>query len=459
MMRQGLLSSMAAAILAAAPVLAQPVGLTNGAAGQFAPSTATPGFTSDPGTIKAMWRGRLYFSADVMTDSYSRTGFGKQQPYGFAAFARIYPSFEGIAANGLKYGAYVEVRQNWGGAGPSGNTGGNTLIFRRESGWVGGGFGQLRFGQTDDALALFTIGTFENFADNWNGDFAGALNSSQTTVIYPFLDGTSGTYGSVKLVYLTPQFAGFDAGISFAPSNATSGYPAASATALGVGPSTVSLGALSGGFVGNQAALRRENNLVTAALRYRGNFGAVGVAASAGFAIGEAMHNGGLTGLSASGGPQFGYRDPMAFDGGLQVTYGGFAVGGHLLTGAINPNGSNNLMPVAKGHGGSTAFTVGASYATGPYIVGASYLAVVSPGAYGEDFAPVGGAVSPFGHRREWGIAVGGTYGYATGAVLSLTYLYGQRHQANYDFLANARGRTNNNTRVQELILTNVFTW
>ena len=462
-MRKILLAATAAACAGgmATTASAQPVPLTNGASGQFAPGTASPGFTADPGTIQAFWRGRLYFDAAVKSDSYDRTGFGKQNQYVLGAAARIFPSFEGTAANGLKYGAFVEVRQNAGGTGPSGNTGGNTLIFRRESGWVGGSWGQLRFGQTDDVLGLFMTGTFEGFGDSWNGDLP-ALLSSQTVVNWPFAEN-SGTYGSLKFVYLSPQFAGFDAGISFAPSNATSGYPSVSGTAGGAGVNSSSIGALSGSFTGNLANLRRENNLITTAIRYRGSFGPVGIAATAGLAYGGNVKNGGLSGTAANPtglGPtgQYSFRNPFAFDSGVQITYGGLAVGGHVVTGAINPNGSNNLLPVAKGVGNSTAFVFGASYATGPFIVGASYVQLVSPGAYNMDYAPVAG-VGNLGKRREWGIAVGGTYAYSTGATLSLTYLYGERKQNNYNFLADARSTANNKTRAQGLILTNFFQW
>ena len=40
------------------------------------------------------------------------TGSNKLQTYGFAEYGRLYPGFDGVAANGLKYGANLEIRQD-----------------------------------------------------------------------------------------------------------------------------------------------------------------------------------------------------------------------------------------------------------------------------------------------------------------------------------------------------------
>ena len=64
-------------------------------------------------------------------------------------------------------------------------------------------------------------------------------------------------------------------------------------------------------------------------------------------------------------------------DAGLQVTYGGLAVGGHVTGG--RSNGQFGLDP--KGSAASFAWLAGASYAIGPIIFGASYFDFQSAGS------------------------------------------------------------------------------
>ena len=54
---------------------------------------------------------------------------------------------------------------------------------------------------------------------------------------------------------------------------------------------------------------------------------------------------------------------------------------------------------------------------------------------------------------------VASTYGYAPGASINLSYLYGSRHQANYSFYTDTRSSLGNNTKAQGVILTNYFQW
>jgi len=254
------------------------------------------------------------------------------------------------------------------------------------------------------------------------------------------------------LVYLSPRWNGFDFGVGFMPSSNGVGYPQTATGGVG-DPRTTTVS--TGTFIAGNGDLRRSRNLITAAARYAGAMGPVGVVIEGGVATGSTVKNGGLTGLTTSGAAQYGYRNPLAFDAGLMLTYGGFAVGGHLVTGAINPNGSNNLMPVAKGKGNSTAFVVGASYVTGAWGFSTSFLQSLTPGAYAEDFAGAG----TFGKRKEIGYVAAVSYGWAPNATLSLSYEYGGRRQTGFNFYTSAKGTAGNNTKAQGLILTNYFQW
>ena len=88
---------------------------------------------------------------------------GKSAPYAMAEYARLYPSFDGVAANGLKYGAFLEVRQeNYAAPGSSGNNAilyetsqRGSLYFKRETAYIGtDSAGFLRLGATDQPTSL-----------------------------------------------------------------------------------------------------------------------------------------------------------------------------------------------------------------------------------------------------------------------------------------------------------------
>jgi hypothetical protein len=72
-----------------------------------------------PGTIVIRLNGRVeadvtanFTSADKGTNpNGTRNGF-KLNPIGVASSMRLYPAFDGVAANGLRYGASVELREN-----------------------------------------------------------------------------------------------------------------------------------------------------------------------------------------------------------------------------------------------------------------------------------------------------------------------------------------------------------
>ena len=78
--------------------------------------SAYPSPTPEPSTYQAYLRARLAFNAGVSTDSYTSNSANKQNPFQFTQYARMYPTFAGTLAPGMLYGAYMEIRQNSGGA-------------------------------------------------------------------------------------------------------------------------------------------------------------------------------------------------------------------------------------------------------------------------------------------------------------------------------------------------------
>jgi hypothetical protein len=425
------------------------------------PASALPSNSTLPGNVVVRLNAR--FTADFMAGNDSGNNYknaagvsAKQQPYYFGEFARLYPGVDGVTANGIKYGAAMEIRQNSGGTGvnQAGNnlpgSSGNTLYFRREYGYIAAdGLGQLRFGQTDGVADLMMVGTFENvdFEGGFNGDLP-ALFSNNTQLVWAFPD-SSPWYTTSKLIYLSPNFGGFDFGLDWEPSsNQTSGDGACSGTTgnntVGLGCATVS--SISGPYALISGDLARRRNLVSVIGRYRGAIGPVGLIVEGGW-MGSGHVADGNSGIDPTRYKGFGF-----FDGGAAMTFGGLAVGGHVDAGSKNGTGL-----LVSGGKDELSYSTGFSYAIGPYIAGAQFIDETFQGAWNGNAAT--GAKNTLGLEHDIGIAIGGTFNWAPGAALYVDYMYGTRHQANRDFLAATTGKFNNNTRLQGIVIGQKFQW
>jgi Gram-negative porin len=459
-------------LLAATSMVGATLGMATIANAQSVPPTVTvvpppnplstmPGTAPQPGNVVVRLNARI--TAEFMVGNDNGSGYrnpttgvaAKAQGYYMGEFARLYPAFDGETANGVKYGASLEARQNSGGTGVNTGAGnlpgstGNTLYWRREMGYVGTDkLGTLRFGATDGVESLFLVGTFENFdyEGGWNGYLPG-LFSPVTQLPWDFADA-SGWYTTSKLIYLSPNFSGFDFGLSWEPSsNQTSGDMACggvSTTVITSGCGTVS--SISGPFAAINADLMRRRNTTEMLGRYRGAFGPVGLVAEGGW-----VHSGTVADANSGIDPAS-YNGMNFFDGGAVLTYGGLAFGGHVTTGV-----KNNTSVLVKGGKHEMTFSVGASYAVGPFIVGASFINESFQGAWNGNAQT--GAGNTLGLEHDIGVSAGASYDWAPGATLYVDYLWGTRHQANHDFFANTTGTSNNNTRAEGLVIGQNFRW
>ncbi|WP_375488953.1 hypothetical protein [uncultured Mycobacterium sp.] len=147
--------------------------------------TASPA----PGTVAVRLNGRFRFYGGIVADRDANNnaagnssalpnptgtvnvagvgalpGTNKQSSYGFGNYARLFPGFDGVAANGLRYGASLEIRQDnnvGAGGGTYGGVGGanrtrSLLFFRREWGYIGTDqLGTIRLGSTDQPSSLY----------------------------------------------------------------------------------------------------------------------------------------------------------------------------------------------------------------------------------------------------------------------------------------------------------------
>jgi len=401
----------------------------------------------------------------------------KLAPYGAFEYARLYPSFDAVAANGLKYGAFLEIRQDNQsppGGGANGSISGEArsraeLYFRRETSYVGTDqLGYLRFGGTDQPTSLFLTGNFENFDDGgWNGD--PALITGNAELTWPFED-VGNLYTTTKIVYVSPMFFNMlDFGISYAPSSGNNGedstpgncpYGVTANNGI-VGPllSNVSLGCDSAAATTVASEAGRPKDIVDAVVRLKAMLGPVGfVGTAGGFFSGHVLYDG--QNYGQAGGPSTQvtkYNGYAVADFGLQFVWGGLAFGGHTYYGRTN--NQFNLQP----NGGRDAWAglIGASYTMGSNVVGFHLFEYQYDGAWNQGNAKFGVGRS----RNELGLAIGDTFTVAPGAYLMLSYLYGTQHQSGVDLYSGATSssslfvKTNNNTRAQGIWAGTMFKW
>jgi hypothetical protein len=413
---------------------------------------------------------------DATTPGSGNTGGNKLNNYDFFSYARLYPSLEGRATNGLKYGAFAEIRQdinNGAGGGTYGSISGDNarrgeLYWRRTYGYFGTDqLGIIRVGSGDQPTSLFITGNMENFdAGGWNGDVPSPM-ASGLVVSWPFPDVGS-LYTTEKIVYLSPQFMGFDFGLSFEPNtgnvNSASGcgvfpyYNSGATAPTGGSGATAGCNALSS--TGVAGELSRRKNTFDGVLRYRGAFGPVGVAVTGGF-----IHSGQIRDSNTvDPAGTVHYQGLSVGDFGATVTVGGVMVGGHVDFGSFNPSKSWATLP-PSGAADGLAYVVGASYQPTPaFIFGGHYLSDWGAG----NQTPFNKAT--VGELREQGVALGATYSITPGFNLFLSALWGQRKESGYNLIAASASSTgpvgsglnaldHNKTSVTAIALGESFHW
>lgn len=418
--------------LAATAQAAEPVLTTD----SFNSGLAT-GATLAPGTITVRLRALLTTEISYATDSFSRASNGKNSGILLGSYARLYPKFDAVAANGLEYGATVEVRNNNGTVGN--NSGGNTLFFRRYNGYVGTpAAGRLFFGAENNALARLAAGTtMEDFDANggFNGDVPTSGNSATSLNFMSMRGGVF--YTTNKVVYISPSFAGFSVGGSWEPSQNPADAQASNTATAGLSPQTSS-------FAGG-ANLRR--NTLDIAAQYKGSFGPVAVTSFVGYLQSGHVNDNTATAVTQQ------FKDLKVLATGARITYGPFAVGGTMNMGDIDANGGGTL--IRQGNKRAFNFITGAQYIVGPVIMGFQVINNDSAGNFNPNALR--------SNLHETGIVVGGAFDYAPGATLFASALYGQRHQGGWNFgtasASTGNLKVGNSTQVRAIQIGNTFKW
>ena len=425
-----------------------------------------------PGTMTIHMNGRVWGYVGVQGGSGSVVAGNKLAPEQFIGYFRLYPGVDALATNGLRYGAIVEIRQNFIGqsyglqignanvgsttalasnntagnyaSSPSGDSSASTLYVRREAVYFGSDqVGIVRLGQDDGPFSQFDNGgtTFQFGTGAWNGDGPDLIpGNASANANFPFWSGIGAEYDPAKIAYFSPRFAGFDLGLSFAPNNgANNASPCPVAAAGCVAIASASTTAFGGE--------NRPTNWYEVMGRYQGNFGGLGVY--------------GILGYSGSGhvkaplGPPGGafngsYNGFATGDAGLAMTFAGFTVGGNVLWGAFN----NQVQLKPEGAPNAVAWVGGALYAVGPITLAASYYNYQFQGSTA---TLING--KSLSQRYDDAFAAGITYSIAPGLTGYAEYLYSQSHQGGVNLLGVGTSAEHNDVHVQSFILGTRVQW
>ena len=437
-----------------------------------------------PGTVVIRLNGRVevdftanYTSVDRSVNAAGTPTGYKLNPVGMSSYMRLYPGFDGMAANGLRYGATIELRENFGAAdrtfantatggtanSASANSSGETVFVRRAFSYLATDkAGLVRFGQTDGVLGLFDNCIFTSQCwDAGTGNFNGGeplqgIGPGGQSVPFVWLAQAGAEYSNSKIVYLTPQYYGFDFGVQYAPNMGNSFQNAG----LGVGcnqagPTCINVSS------GNDPT--RWLNQVAVGLRFQQAFGAVDFKA---YGFYETAGKETLTtapystpaaqrALPGGGSAQLLRYDNLSFyKAGVAITAMNVTVAADYIGGRVN--GQLSMSP--SGGVNENAVLMGVTYANGPITLGAEFGVIDSQGD---------ARLTGVSQRHEYEIGVGGAYKLAPGVQLVAEYQYEARHQGGFDFATGTLGQTvggvvngrTNDSRGQGLLLSTVLTW
>ena len=441
--------------------------------------TARPGADAvpTPGTVVIRLNGRVHteISADFTSGDKAGTinggGSFKTNPIGISSYMRLYPGVDGLATNGLRYGASIELRQNFPGpnnataftaaSSPSSYSSGQTVLVRRNFVYVGSDkLGIVRIGQADGVIGLFDNGSYSS--QTWDagiGNFNGGGSQTHAPgagVAIPFawLSQAGNEYDNAKIVYLSPQFFGFDFGVQYAPSQGNSYSNSTGSTALqatvcnAANPGCTSL------TTGNDPT--RWLNQVAVGVRYQGTLGPVNVGAFAVYETAgkEAINGGGI----AAGGP--GYTagatstallryDNLNFVNAavkVEVPSVGLTWAFDYIGGALN--GQLAMRPT--GGVAENAFLTGLVYRNGPWVFGAEVGIVESQGQAN---------LTKISQRKETEFAFGGTYNAAPGLAFAVEFMHTERHQGQFDFVTGSTTTGTRDVKGNGVTFATIVTW
>ena len=381
--------------------------------------------------------------------------------FGVYGWIRVDLGIDGQTKNGIKYGAFTEIREDDTipvtgglatatsafGQSASSDSSDNVLYVRHASVYLGTDqLGFLRVGTGIAPMTLYETGLTDNFDIGGWISFSGTNIPSNMAPVWPWAD-EGGQYMAATIIYTSPVIAGFDGAIGFIPNNSPPFDGSGCSQAYGgVGCATQSSSTFPGDFE------NRFRNEISVALRYRNSFGPVGMNISGIYstsgtvnAAGPIAAAGASAGFGVTAGPNGlfqKYKGLRLYDLGASFSlFRQWNLEGNVLWGNVNSNWA--LQP----SGGKDAFA---------WVVGTKYTFMQAPltiGAYYFNYRYNG---LPFvtagvGARTSRGLDVGAVYGLGPGVVLVAEYAWGENSQNGFNFLQNEIGPNSNKVWAQVL--------
>jgi predicted porin len=301
---------------------------------------------------------------------------------------------DGKAANGLRYGLVLEFQVDNVGAGAPGSAIDTDEFYGYLSHPT---LGTLRFGDEDNGANLLQVRAplvRGADTDNYWDEFTFRSGADASPSLFTSLSDGSDVS---KVIYLSPQFFGFDFGLSYAP---TAGEGERFSLGTTVSPSVAT------GAVAQRDRSARRNELA-GGIRYRGTFGGLGVAASLGM-----MRSDSPARYAAPTAAPL-HSNITAYSAGLQLSAFGATLGGEYTWGDYS-GVSVGTTANGRGRDQSRHWVLGATYT----IPG---TALQIGGFYGQARQDNGTA---FEDRKQNLWSAGVNYALVPGMVVYATYTH-----------------------------------
>jgi hypothetical protein len=391
-------------------------------------------------------------------------GLARLSKNDFSTDAEVHVFVNGKTANGMSYGAVIEIgfnqQEGRNQVQARASTGKTTASIDEYYAFVASPtYGQVRFGDEDGPVGgLMNSGVITNFG---TGGVYGDRESFVTRQANDRTTTSPGSLGdSTKIIYLSPQFFGFDFGGSFAlnynegedtgcSTNSSSGWCDSSYAFTGASTNGIA-------FAGPNQSVRR--NEYQGAARWRGSLAGVGLSVTGGYVGSTAARE-----LTVQGTQARVFNNLGVYQVGAQATAYGLTVGAQYEHGDSNFFWGNTL----RGDRPMDQIFAGASYTAGPFTFGANYVMQTVEGASRSSFSPAaanagsqtglvantaapGSAGFGAGLMRRLGYGIGGNYRLAPGMDIVAEY-------SSYTVAERGRDLDPNSTGVQDKATAKVF--
>lgn len=251
--------------------------------------------------------------------------------------------------NGISVGVQVELL-----ASPDDAVIDETFLFLESD-----RYGQLTLGVKDSAAELLHVASPDGGVSVDDGDVNTLEMYIDTSAAVTGITGSTSlgdVFGDTnRLIYITPQYAGFQAGVSYAPN---------------AGEDSVTTNNPNYGCrlnVGTDCEPNGYHDQVSGALNYSETFNGVGVQVSAGV-----TRNSQVRAIAAELPEEIDAGSIFGYSLGGQLTFGGVTVGGGFkqITSGRGYSDSGEDLYSLRGH----SWSAGGRYEVGPYAAGASCI-------------------------------------------------------------------------------------